>query len=114
MAYVSLDGKLINEELIRNGYAKEYTYKQSYEKQEAFKKAEQEAKSEQLGIRDPKNCPDPSLKDEEKKNNVENLIIKIQNIDYNPKGSDKNNESITLSIFDKSKMIKSLDFNNQF
>ena len=53
-------------------------------------------------------------KDEEKKNNVENLIIKIQNIDYNPKGSDKNNESITLSIFDKSKMIKSLDFNNQF
>lgn len=114
LAYVSLDGKLINEELIRNGYAKEYTYKQSYEKQEAFKKAEYEAKNEQLGIRDPKNCPDPSLKDEEKKNNVENLIIKIQNIEYNPKGSDKNNESITLSIFDKSKMIKSLDFNNQF
>jgi len=52
-------------------------------------------------MRNPKYCPN-LLKEEDIKQSIENLIIKIKAIDYNPEGSDKNNESITLSIFNKS------------
>lgn len=114
LAYVSLDGALINEELIAKGYAKEYTYKQDYTQQENFKKAEQQAQTTQLGMWNPNHCPNLLKQEEESKQSIENLIIKIKAIDYDPKGSDKDNESITLSIFDKSGSTKSIDFWNQF
>lgn len=114
LAYVSLDGQLINEELIAKGFAKEYTYKQNYQKQELFKKAEEKAKADQRGMRNPKYCPNILKEEEDIKQSIENLIIKIKAIDYNPEGSDKNNESITLSIFNKSWSGNFIDFNNQF
>ena len=114
LAYVSLDGQLINEELIAKGFAKEYTYKQNYQKQELFKKAEEKAKADQRGMRNPKYCPNLLKEEEDIKQSIENLIIKIKAIDYNPEGSDKNNESITLSIFNKSWSGNFIDFNNQF
>ena len=114
LAYVSLDGALINEELIAKGYAREYTYKQDYTQQENFKKAEQQAQSNQLGMRNQNHCPNLLKQEEESKQSIENLIIKIKAIDYDPKGSDKDNESITLSLFDKSGSGKFIDFWNQF
>jgi len=46
--------------------------------------------------------------------NSKNLVIKITHIDYDPKGADKNNESIALSIFNKNKDISSIDFSKQW
>jgi hypothetical protein len=53
-------------------------------------------------MRNPKYCPNLLKEEEDIKQSIENLIIKIKAIDYNPEGRDKNNESITLSIFNKS------------
>ncbi len=114
LAYVWLEDTLINEELIAQGFAREYTYKQAYSQQEKFKKAEQKAQSAQLGMRNQNHCPNLLKQEEETKQSIENLIIKIKAIDYDPKGSDKDNESITLSLFDKSGSGKFIDFWNQF
>ncbi len=114
LAYVWLEDTLINEELIAQGFAREYTYKQAYSQQEKFKKAEQKAQSDQLGMWNQNHCPNLLKQEEESKQNIENLIIKINAIDYDPKGNDKDNESITLSIFDKSGSGKTINFWNQF
>lgn len=114
LAYVWLENRLINQELIAQGFAKEYTYKQTYSQQKNFKKAEQEAQSSSLGMRNDKYCPQQLEKDTELKANAEKLIIKITDIIYNPPGSDKNNEEIHLSIFDKSWTGKKINFENQF
>ncbi len=51
LRYVRLtDGTFINQKLIEEGYAKEYTYKVAYQYQEAFRQAEKEAKNNQKGI----------------------------------------------------------------
>lgn len=44
LAYVYLDGLSINEHLIAEGYAKEYTYKIPHPQQVLFKQREQEAR----------------------------------------------------------------------
>ncbi len=47
-----------NEYMIRNGYAREYTYlNQSYANQQVFKLAERQAKKQHLGLWDLKTCP---------------------------------------------------------
>lgn len=114
LAYVWLENTLINEELIAHGYAREYTYKQEYSQQKNFKKAEQEAQSSSQGMRNNTYCPQQLEKDIELKANAEDLIIKITNIIYNPPGSDKNNEEIQLSVFDKSWIRKKINFEHQF
>ncbi len=111
IAYVWLGDQLINEELIRKGYAKEYTYKTDYHEQEKFKKAEQYAQSQQLGMRNSDYCPTALEKEEESKSNHQDLSIKITNIDYQGSGGQ---ESISLSIFDKSGMRKTIDFSHLF
>jgi len=45
LAYVYVDDLLVNEALIREGYAKEYTYIVPYTHQEAFQTAENEAQT---------------------------------------------------------------------
>lgn len=45
---------------------------------------------------------------------TQNLVIKITNILFDPKGTDKWNEEIELSIYDKSWEIQQIDFSNQF
>lgn len=51
LIYVILsDGKNFAEKMIKEGYAKEYTYNTAYKYQSEFKEAENEAKSDKLGI----------------------------------------------------------------
>ncbi|PZM87031.1 MAG: hypothetical protein DLD55_03540 [candidate division SR1 bacterium] len=111
LAYVWLENQLINEELIRKGYAREYRYKTNYKEQENFKKAEQDAQSEQIGMRNPNNCPKLIEKDEASKKDSEDLVIKITDIEYQGSGGQ---ERLTLSIFDKSETRKTIDFSHHF
>lgn len=65
-------------------------------------------------MRNPTTCPNLLEQEEKIKQTKEQLIIKIKAIDYDPKGSDKDNESITLALFDKSGSGEIIDFSNQF
>jgi len=51
LAFVYLpDGLFLNEYLVREGYAKEYTYGKSYQFQKEFKELEKQAKESKLGL----------------------------------------------------------------
>lgn len=51
LAYVYLpDGTFFNEQMIRDGYAYEYTYRLPYKYQEEFKRAQREAEYGKLGL----------------------------------------------------------------
>ncbi len=53
LAYVYLeDGTFVNEYLIENGYAKEYTYGKAYSLQSEFRNAEIKARNSNLGLWD--------------------------------------------------------------
>ncbi len=57
LAYIWLNDGLINLELIKGGYAHEYTYRsQSYKYQNQFKEAESLAKQAQVGFWSPLTC----------------------------------------------------------
>jgi micrococcal nuclease len=58
LAYVFLaDGTNLNEYLVVEGFAKEYTYNKAYKYQTAFKQSEQEARNLQKGLWSTENCP---------------------------------------------------------
>ena len=114
LAYVWLDDLLINQHLISEGFAKEYTFKTAYSKQADFQSAQAQAKAKKIWLRSPVNCPNNLENEESAEENSKNLVIKITHIDYDPKGADKNNESISLSIFNKNKDISSIDFSKQW
>jgi micrococcal nuclease len=50
LAYVYLEGNFFNEELLKNGFAREYTYSKKYEMQKEFRKIEKEAKWKKVGL----------------------------------------------------------------
>lgn len=52
LAYVYLDGNVVsvNEELILDGFAREYTFGKPYSKQSAFREAERVAKTSERGL----------------------------------------------------------------
>ncbi|MEX2515093.1 MAG: thermonuclease family protein [Candidatus Paceibacterota bacterium] len=50
LAYVYLDGELINQTLLEEGYARELTVGDGYEKQESFRAAEEAARQEGTGL----------------------------------------------------------------
>ncbi len=53
LRYILLDdGTNLNAELIKKGYAREYTYKVPYEKQQEFRSAQKDAKANSLGLWD--------------------------------------------------------------
>lgn len=115
IAYVYLEGRLINQELIEQWYAKEYTHKTEYHQQRNFQEKEQQAKRQHRGMRNPNICPGNSEEQEESiQNTIKNLVIKITDIIYNPKGSDTNNEQIKLSLFSKDKQLTKIDFTQQW
>ena len=114
LAYVWLDDLLINQHLISEGFAKEYTFKTAYSKQADFQSTQIQAKAKKIWLRSPVNCPNNLENEESAEENSKNLVIKITHIDYDPKGADKNNESISLSIFNKNKDISSIDFSKQW
>jgi micrococcal nuclease len=48
LAYVYLGDTLVNEQILLDGYAKEYTYKTDYQFQSAFQTAQQSAKEKKV------------------------------------------------------------------
>jgi micrococcal nuclease len=50
LAYVWIEDENFNEWMIRNGYAREFTYNTTYRHQETFKAAEAEARAAQRGL----------------------------------------------------------------
>ena len=58
LRYVYLeDGVLLNELLVREGFAHEYTYKVPYQFQTTFRTAQKEAQAQRRGLWDPSLCP---------------------------------------------------------
>jgi len=50
LVYIHANNKNVNKEMIRNGYAKEYTYNTAYKYQKSFRSAEKEAQKSNIGI----------------------------------------------------------------
>ena len=114
LAYVRLDDLLVNQHLITEGYAKEYTFKTAYSKQHEFQSAQSQAKEKKIWLWSPVHCPNNLENEEDSQENSKNLVIKITDIDYDPKGSDKDNERLTLSLFPKNKELSHIDFSKQW
>ena len=116
LAYVYLDWKLVNETLIAEWYAKEYTYKTAYSQQSAFKQAEENAKRSEKWLRSPAICG-KSIEEEPEAWGIdyEKLSIKISNVIYDPDGTDSWNEIVQLSV-DNSQVstVSSIDFSDDF
>ncbi len=116
LAYVYLgdilDKNFINRQLLINWYAKEYTYQHTnYTQQWNFKKLMQTAKNSKIGmwsnvcLQHDQEKQDDEQTEETQEGTVilsgsEESIwatdIKIQHINYNPEGKDKDRETITL------------------
>jgi micrococcal nuclease len=56
LRYVSLNGVSINEQLIYDGFASEYTYNNPYKYREQFQAAQEDAKKNQRGLWNPQIC----------------------------------------------------------
>ena len=116
LAYVYLDWKLVNETLIAEWYAKEYTYKTSYTQQSVFKQAEENAKRSEKWLRSSSICG-KSIEEEPEAWGVdyEKLSIKISNVIYDPDGTDSWNEIVQLNV-DNSQIytVSSIDFSDDF
>lgn len=57
LRYVLLDGELVNELLVRSGYARAVAYPPDTREQDQLEQAETEARAQSIGIWDPKHCP---------------------------------------------------------
>jgi micrococcal nuclease len=57
LAYVWLDdGTFVNQQMIEEGYAHEYTYRNPYKYQSDFREAEQRARDDEVGLWSPDTC----------------------------------------------------------
>ena len=116
LAYVYLNGNLVNETLITEWYAKEYTYKTQYSQQSAFKQAEKNAKKSEKWLWSASTCG-KSIAEEPEAWGVdyEKLSIKISNVIYDPDGIDSWNEIIQLIINNSQiSTFNSIDFSDDF
>lgn len=104
LAYVFLDSENINQKLIQNWYAREYTHQWNiYQYQSAFNSSQSYASSNQLGLRSNNTCSWQRINALSGKiiqtwniSTWETPNVKIISILPNPKWSDKWNETITL------------------
>lgn len=116
LAYVYLDWKMVNETLIAEWYAKEYTYKTDYAHQSAFRQAEENAKKTEKWLRSSATCG-KSIEEEPEAWGIdyEKLSIKISNVIYDPDWTDSWNEIVQLSV-DNSQIsaVTSIDFSDDF
>lgn len=116
LAYVYLDWKLINETLIAEWYAKEYTYKTAYSQQSSFKQAEEDAKKSGKWLRSSAICG-KSIEEEPEARGVdyEKISIKISSVIYDPDGTDSWNEIVQFNV-DNSQIytVSSIDFSDDF
>jgi len=97
--YVYLDDQLINEMMLAQGYAKEYTFKTPYQYRAEFLSAQQEAQDDLLGLRNPTVCPENALQtgknltgESRSSLDFSGLTAKITYVLPNPKGKDSNEE----------------------
>lgn len=114
LAYVYLDDLFVNQHLIEQGFAREYTYKTAYQYQQTFKENQQQAQKNGFGMRNENHCPNNLKEEEVSKENSQNLILKITDINYDPKWTDKDKETIMLSSYVKTGNISSIDFTQQW
>lgn len=72
---ITTDGVNINEKMIADGYAYEYTYKDKYELHSSFKSAQNEAKIKEIGLWDPQtDCSKfTNINDDNKPNRLNNV-----------------------------------------
>lgn len=104
LAYVYLDDELVNEKIIADGFAREYTYKTAYKYQESFQNAQKEAQSELRGLRGPNACGEALSSwvflsgTENSGTEYSKYSIDIQNLIYDPPGADAGNESLLLRV----------------
>ena len=109
LGYVYLNGEMINQKMLAQGYAKEYIYNTDYQFRNDFLLAQTSAKTNKLGIRDAKLCSQTTLSGEEISidtltwNIYSGLGVTIKNILPNPKGKDEWREYLTLIFYVKSK-----------
>ncbi len=116
LAYVYLNWKLVNETLIAEWYAKEYTYKTAYSQQSVFKQAEENAKKSEKWLWSASTCGKSIAEEPEARGvDYEKFSIKISNVIYNPDGSDSWNEIVQLKV-DNSQIstLSSIDFSDDF
>lgn len=98
--YVFLEWENINEKIIKNWYAWEYSYKnQTYKYQSQFKSAQDYARNHSLWLRWnqckwERICPidETKIKD--------NFIFNIENVIYDPEWDDTNKEEIWISMIE--------------
>ena len=116
LAYVYLDWKMVNETLIAEWYAKEYTYKTDYTHQLSFRQAEENARKSEKWLRSSATCG-KSIEEEPEAWGIdyEKLSIKISNVIYDPDGTDSWNEIVELNV-DNSQIstVTSIDFSDDF
>jgi len=116
LAYVYLDWKMVNETLIAEWYAKEYTYKTSYTHQSDFKQAEENAKKSSKWLRSASTCW-KSIEEEPEAwwIDYEKLLIKISNVIYDPEWTDSWNEIVQLSVNNSEiSTVNTIDFSDDF
>ena len=116
LAYVYLDGKLVNEILIAEWYAKEYTYKTPYTYQSSFRQAEENAKKSEKWLRSASTCWKSIAEEPEAWGiDYEKLSIKIQSVIYDPDGTDAWNETVQLTVNNSQiSTVTSIDFSDDF
>ncbi len=96
--YIYLDWENINQKMIHDGYAREYSYKdQNYKYSSDFKSAQSYAQSHNLGLRW-SSCNWQRLCPVEETQINKDYLFNIENILYNPEWNDSWNEEITISM----------------
>jgi len=96
--YIFLDGENINQKMIREWYAREYSYKdQSYKYQSDFQSSQQYAQNNNLGIRWD-TCNGQRLCPVQETNILQDYLFTIENIVYDPDWADTGNEEIEISM----------------
>lgn len=116
LAYVYLNWELVNQKLIEEWYAKEYTYKTDYLKQSEFIKSQQIAEKSEKWLRSSVVCW-KSIAEEPQARwiDYEKMKIKIQTITYDPEWSDNGNEEIKFNVdVSQTSWLNYLDFNDNF
>lgn len=96
--YIFLNWENINEKVIKNGYAWEYSYKdQSYEYQSLFKSAQDYAKNHSLWLRWAQ-CKWQRLCPVQETQIKDNYIFNIEKVIYDPEWADDGKEEIWITM----------------
>ncbi|MCK9466834.1 MAG: thermonuclease family protein [Candidatus Absconditabacterales bacterium] len=98
VGYIFLDGENINEKLVKNGYAREYSHKgKKYKYQSLFQSAQKYAQENGLGLRGSP-CLGQRLCPVEETKVLDDYEFTIDYVLYDPEGADTGKEEITLTM----------------